>query len=281
MSDSGKKPHDHSGHGHDSEEDQHSGEELVSLAPALLVARSGLRSDVQVLLDALGKSHVYIPLSEDLPDTPDGEKIEMKDELTFRPHMILNEDHSVFAVAYTEPALVDPMQKALDWKTSDDELKFICAPAEVAFDLAQLQFDGENVAGLVFNPGTDEELILQRDEVASLAQGKALPLVGYVSDLEPGADEETELLEGADPPPRALMDSLNESKEKNKDIIDVSVHTTFNPERDREPHLSILLTVIARTDIDRQKLADAVMDDAAPHLPAPGYADIIFREAPN
>ena len=65
------------------------------------------------------------------------------------------------------------------------------------------------------------------------------------------------------------------------DLVDYSVQTTFDPERDREPHLSITLVVIGRHDLNRPAIADDVMDEAAAHLPAPGYADIVFRDAPN
>jgi hypothetical protein len=281
MSDS----HDHCDDSDDEHEHSASEEEgdseMKSLQPALEVARGGLRSQVQVLVDAFPSCHVYIPLSEDLPETPDGERIEIDGELTFRPHMILNQDESIFAVAYTDPQFVDVMQEALSWETSGGELKFVCVPAQVALDLAQMDLDGDQVSGLVFNPGTEQELILQRDEVASISQGTALPLVGYVSELEDDSEEETELVEGAAPPPEALILALKAARESQKDLIDVAVHTTFNPERDREPHLSIILTVVPRRELNRQALADAVMEDAAPHLPAPGYADIVFRDAPN
>jgi hypothetical protein len=273
--DDSDEDHDHSAS--DPDEDA----EMKSLQPALEAARSGLRSQVQVLVEALPECHVYIPLSEDLPETPDGERVEIGGELTFRPHMILNQDESIFAVAYTDPQFVDVMQEALGWETSGGELKFVCVPAHVAFDLAQMDLDGDKVSGLVFNPGTDKELILQRDEVASIAQGTALPLVGYVSELEDNSEEGTQIVAGAPPPPAALIAALEAARESQKDLVDVKVHTTFNPERDREPHLSIILTVVPRRELNRQALADAVMEDAAPHLPPPGYADIVFRDVPN
>lgn len=280
MSDEPEKPHNHaSDHEHEHEHDDEG--EPVDLAPSLSAARTGLKSQVQLFVDALQEAVVYIPLSEDLPDAPEGEQIELTGDLTFRPHMILNSDESIFAVAYSEPELVEPMQKALDWKTDGEELKFICVPPHVLFDLAQVDIDGEALSGLVFNPGTDQELVLQRDEAASLAQGTAIPLVGYVADLPPGAEEETQIVEGAEPPPSALLEALEAAVARIEDLVSVDVATTFNPERDREPHLSITLTVIGRDGLDRQKLADQAMEEAAPHLPAPGYADIVFRDAPN
>jgi len=270
--------------GHDHDHSTNAAEEEArekALSAALHRAQSGLRSDVAALIELLQEAHIYIPLSEDLPDTPEGEQIDMEGELTFRPHMILGEEEAIFAVAYSEPELVESMQTTLDWSTSGSELKFICVPSTVALDLAQVTIDGEQVTGLVFNPGTEAELVLRRDEVASLAQGAALPLVGYVSELEPGAESDAHVVEGAAPPPPALVEALERAKKEQADLVGFSVATTFDPERDREPHLTIVLVVIGRHDLNRGALAEAVMDEVAQYLPAPGYADIVFRDAPN
>lgn len=275
--------HENCAHDHDHEVDHGAADvlEAAEFTEILDQARSGLRSDVHHLVGAIGHAVVYIPLAEDLPDAPVGETLAVDGDLTFRPHMILNADESIFAVAYSEAEFAGPMHQALGWTTAGDELKFICVPAHVAFELCGSVIDGEQVSGLVFNPGTDVELVLLRDEAASLAQGVAIPLVGYVADLPPDADGATQVVAGADPPPPALLAALAEARARLKDLIDVQVATTFNAERDREPHLTITLTVIARPGTDRQAIADEVMEHAAEHLPAPGYADIVFLEAPN
>lgn len=270
--------HDHD-HGHGDEDDSTFPE--VILRNALAQASSGLRSDVQELLDLLADSHVYIPLSEDLPDAPEGKQIELDGDLTFRPHMILGEDEAIFAVAYSDPSLCDAMQKSLGWTTSGGDLKFICVPADVALDLAQVTIDGQGVSGLVFNPGTDEELVLRRDEVASFSQGVAIPLVGYVSELGPDDEEAAQVVEGAAPPPQVLLDALQLVQKAQADLLGFNVSTTFDPERDREPHLTITLIVTGRHDLNRPALADLVMDEVGEHIPPPGYADIVFRDAPN
>ena len=275
--------HDHENCDHDHKHDQHAGAALepADFSLAIEDARVGLKSAVQSLVEVLPLAQVYIPLAEDLPNAPLNESMPLDGDLTFRPHMILNEDQSIFAVAYSEPEFAEPMQSALAWQTSGEDLKFICVPAHVAFELCTSMIDGEEVSGLVFNPGTDAELVLLRDEAASLAQGTAIPLVGYVADLPPDDDGATQLVEGADPPPAALLKALLAAKNELADLADFSVATTFNPERDREPHLTITLTVVARHGLDRQALADEVMEQAAAHLPAPGYADIVFVDAPN
>lgn len=255
-------------------------EELDALTEAILVAQSGLRSDVQALVDVIDEVHVYIPLAEDMPGVVEGEDVQFGEELTFRPHMLLDSDHRAYAVAYTDPELVEPLVEALGWETSGGPLKFIHLPLRIAFELAQEHVDGRDVEGLAFNPSTDFELVLRRDEAAAIAGGQALPLVGYVEDLPEGADEETQVVEGAEPPPAELLAALEQARARIRDLVSVGVATTFNPERDREPHLTITLYT-AKPDIDRAALAEDVMEKASPFLPAPGYADIVFRDAPN
>ncbi len=266
-------------HVHD-ENCEHEHEELDALTEAILVAQSGLRSDVQALVDVIDEVHVYIPLAEDMPGVVDGEDVQFGEELTFRPHMLLDSDHRAYAVAYTDPELVEPLVDALGWETSGGPLKFIHLPLRIAFELSQEHVDGRDVEGLAFNPSTDFELVLRRDEAAAIAGGQALPLVGYVEDLPEGADEETQLVEGAEPPPAELLAALEQARVRIRDLVSFGVATTFNPERDREPHLTITLYT-AKPDIDRAALAEEVMEKASPFLPAPGYADIVFRDAPN
>lgn len=250
------------------------------MSGAVAQAQSGLRSDVSAFLEALQQGFLFVPLAENIEGVQDDQETELDGELSFRPHMLVHDDGSVFAAAFTEPQLVEDVAEMLDWKTSEGELKFVHLPGLVVLDLGVAQFDDKLVAGLVINAGTELELLLSREEAASLAQGTPLPLVGYVDELPEGMEDNTQIVEGADPPPPALLAALDGAKEKLKHLLEVEVLTTFNPERDREPHLTIFLTVVG-DDGQRAALADEVMQDAIPHLPAPGYADIVFRDAPN
>ncbi|HSC89129.1 MAG TPA: SseB family protein [Polyangiaceae bacterium] len=272
MSDDHEHVHDeHCGHDH---------EEPDALTEALLRAQSGLKSDVQALVDVLDQAEVYVPLAEDVPGVSEDEQVEMGEELTFRPHMLLDAEHRAYAVAYTDPALVEPLLEELGWETSGGPLKFIHLPLRVALDLAMESVEGRDIEGLAFNPETDLELVLRRDEVASLAAGQALPLVGYVEQLPEGPDTETQVVEGAEPPPAELLSALESAKSRIRELTGYLVQTTFNPERDREPHLTITLFV-SQPDLDREALAERVMEEASPHLPSPGYADILFKDSPN
>lgn len=270
---------DHDDHDHDHSDD-HGGGDLTDLTDAVGIARRGLRSDVQVLIDALPDGELFVPLAEDIDEAPEGKLIEVEHEISFRPHMVVDEDQNMFCVAYTDPDFMEPMREALGWTTSGGELKFASVPAQFVLEMALQVIDDKEVFGLVINAGMDEELMLRRDEVASIARGQALPLVGYVADIPPGPDEQNEVVQGAEALPKAMLDALDAAVAAQADLASAEVATTFNPERDREPHPTITLS-LSRHGVDREALAEEVMELVSPHVPAPGYVDILFRDPPN
>ena len=256
-------------------------QEQTQLEHAIAHAQRGLKSDVQVLIEAIAKGEVYIPLAEDMPDTPENEELDIGEGISFRPHMLLDPEHQPYAVCFTRPDFVATIQEEMQWKTSDDELKFVRGPVALALDLGQADADGQSVQGIVINPASEMELVLTRQEVGSILQGQALPLVGYVENLPPGLEEETIEIEGADEPPAALLEALRKSESEINDLVKVEVKTTFNPERDREPHLTLYLTVLSDDPEDRQAIAEDIMDETVQLLPEPGYCDIVFVEPAN
>ena len=86
--------------------------------------------------------------------------------------------------------------------------------------------------------GGHTELVLMRDEVASLLQGNPLPLVGYVSQLGEGHDDDTQVVEGADPGdqdwesrPRVFIENeLNPLQEFDLPIFDHGLPTPVSGE---------------------------------------------------
>lgn len=253
-------------------------DDIAELSALLVAAQSGRRSDVQDLVDAAEELTVFLPLSEAIQGAEEGVDFEVHDDLALRPHMLLDTDEQPYAVAYSDPALAADLVEELEWKTGGDDLQFVRVPLQVAFEISQEQVEGKAIRGLVFNPSTPAELVLSRDEASHLLQGKAIPLVGYVAELEED-DEGTLVLEDADPPPPALLAALAAEVEAIAELSGFTVKTTFNPERDREPHLTITLEV-PPGDVDRGAVAERVMAEATRHLPAPGYADVVFSVVP-
>jgi hypothetical protein len=273
-------PDDHHAANHMSDHHGDHDEGAGAFTLALEHARGGLRSLVQEVVDTLDDGALYLPLSEDIPDAAEGEEIALDGELSFRPHMVLDPDEKPYTVAFTDPELAVEIEGALGWQTSGGDLKFVRLPARAVLDLALESVEGIPVEGLVIDPSTDRELTLSRDEVSSIASGKAIPLVGYVEELPEGQEDETQIVEGGSPPPEGLLDALEQAKKKLPHLVGYRVDTTFNPERDREPHLTITLHLL-QPDSPRGAIADDVMELVASHLPPPGYADIVFRDAPN
>lgn len=270
-----------SNHHHDHDHDHEEGEDegaAQALRDALDAARGGLRSLVQRVIETLDDGVLYVPLAEDIPDIPEDED-QAFDELSFRPHMLLDNDENAYAVAYTEPALVENVQEALCWSTDGEELKFVRLPARSVLELALADVEDVSVGGLAIDPSTDRELVLGREEVQHILSGQAIPLVGYIEEL-PESDEELPIVEGAEPPDPKLLEALDHAKAKIQDLVGYRVDTTFHPERDREPHLTITL-YLSRPDAPRGAIAEELMELVDPLLPPPGYADLVFRDAPN
>lgn len=267
-------------HNHDHDHHHDHDEASTAFAEALLEARGGLRSLVVRVIETLDDGSLFVPLAEELADTPLEQEVELNGELSFRPHMLLDQEENAHVVAYTNPELAEELAETLGWATAGAELQFLRLPARSVLSMALEPIDGTPVAGIAVNPSTEDEVVLQRDEVQSILAGQAIPLVGYVEELPEGLEDNTQVVEGASPPPAALLKALDQAKAKLPLLVSYKVETTFNPERDREPHLTITL-FLARKDAPRGAIADDVMELVAPHLPPPGYTDIVFKDAPN
>jgi hypothetical protein len=242
---------------------------------AVMRARSGLKSDVAPFVELLDEAEFLVPLAEDIPDAPEGERLETEQPLTIQPHMVLDPEGGAFCVFFTHVAFVEPIAVQLGWQTGGDELKLCTLMAKHAMQMALSVIDEVEVRGLVLNPGTDCELTLLRDEVGSLAKGQPLPLVGYIQDITSADEGGTLLAEPADPPPPEFLEALEKGRAGLEDVADCRVQRTFNPERDREPHLTISVS-LTREEADREAIARTLAAAVEGTVPPPGYVDIVF-----
>lgn len=245
------------------------------LTHAIMRAQSGLKSDVAALVDALGDAEVLVPLAADVADVPEGERMETDEPLTIQPHMVLDPDGGAFCAFFTHVVFVEPISSQLGWGTDGGELKLCTLMAKHAMQMALSVIDEVEVRGLVLNPGTDCELMLLRDELAALAQGQAIPLVGYVQDITSTDEASTLLAEPSDPPPEDFLKALNAARESLEAVLDCQVQRTFNPERDREPHLTLQVR-LRDEQADREHIARTLADAVEGTVPPPGYLDIVF-----
>jgi SseB protein N-terminal domain len=246
------------------------------LTPFVQGAQRGLRRDVQALLDHLAQGELFIPLARNIAGTTDGQRLDIDDgEVKLVPHMLLDEDGNHFAALFTHPALMEPMERQLDWKTDDGDLKFCTVPALFALDMALEVVDDVHVLGLVLNAGSQFELALRREELASLTNGKAIPLVGYVQALPPDESEETLVAAGGEPASPELTEAIERCLKETPVVEGYALIRTFNAERDLEPHPTLKLATLA-PESELQGIANKMIEAIGKHLPPPGYIDIVF-----
>ncbi len=246
------------------------------LTPLIKGAQRGLRKDVQALLDQLAQGELFIPLAKNIEGVTDGQRLDIDNgEVKLVPHMLLDEEGNHYAALFSHPELMGAMEQQLGWKTDGEELKFCTVPALFALDMALEVVDDEHVLGLVLNAGSDYELALRRPELASLTNGKAIPLVGYVAALAPDDSGETLVAEGGEPPNPALIAAIEGCLAEMPEVEGYALTRTFNAERDLEPHPTLKLA----TRVDERELsaiASKMIDAIGKHLPPPGYIDIVF-----
>jgi hypothetical protein len=198
-------------------------------------------------------------------------------EVKLVPHMLLDEQGNHYAALFSHPRLMAPMERQLGWKTDEQPLKFCTVPALFALDMALEVVDDEHVLGLVLNAGTEFELALRRSELASLTNGKAIPLVGYVANLQPDEGETTLIAEGGEPPAPALIAAIEARLADLPQVEGYRLLRTFNAERDLEPHPTLKLkTQVTVDDSELPGIAGKMIDAIGKHLPPPGYIDIVF-----
>lgn len=246
------------------------------LTPFIQAAQRGLRRDVQALLDHLPAAELFIPLAKNIEGASDGERLVIDDgEVKLVPHMLLDEDGNHYAALFSHPELILPIGETLHWKTDGAELKFCTVPALFALDMALEVVDDEHVLGLVLNPGSPYELALRRQELSSLTNGKAIPLVGYVAALAPDESEETLIAEGGEPASPELLAAIEACLAELPTVSGYALLRTFNAERDLEPHPTLQLATSA-PESELSSIAGKLIEAIGKLLPAPHYVDIVF-----
>jgi SseB protein N-terminal domain len=245
------------------------------LTTAVKQARRGFRRDVKALLDALEQADLLIPLAAPLSGATAGERTKIEGELRLQPHFLTMPDGPSFAALFTSPDLLDAIGGKLGWSTGGAELEFCQIPGGVALEMAAGTLD-EQVQGVVIDAGSESELMLTAAEVKQLVTGQPIPLVGYVASI-PDDHERTVVAEAGAPPPAELIAALERCLQELPELSRYELLRTYNPERDLEPHPTIKLTPQGSGEIDYRHVAGHVFNAVSPHLPPPGYVDIVFE----
>jgi hypothetical protein len=249
------------------------------LTPAVMTARRGLRRDVSVLVDSLERGELYVPLARSIRGVPHGEQVELDDELNMVPHLLIDSDEKFYCVAFTKPELLEPVGEELGWTTDDGPLEYCALPARLALDMAMQVVDEDTVLGLVINPLHESELFLRREELGSIATGRAIPLVGYVREIPMQEDEHTLIADPGDPPPAELTQAIELALARMPSVKGYRLERTFNPDRDLEPHPTLTLTTSGT--VDRGAITTELVAAIQDKVPPPGYIDILFEQDPD
>lgn len=248
------------------------GPDLVS---AVKQARRGFKRDVAAFLEALESSDLLIPLAEPVAGATTGERTKIQGELRLTPHFLPTPEGPLFAALFTSAPLLNAVAAQLRWLTAGGELEFCSVPGGVALEMACGTLD-DNVHGVVIDAGAESELVLTAAEVKRLVTGQAIPLVGYVAAI-PDDHERTLIAEAGAAPSPELTAALDRCVQELAELDGYELLRTFNPERDLEPHPTLRLRT-KPGPVDHQHLAQHVFAAVGPHLPPPGYVDIVFAD---
>ncbi|MGC4090351.1 MAG: SseB family protein [Polyangiaceae bacterium] len=210
--------------------DAESAQEPVPFTDLVGKARSGLRRDVEALLAGIDEATLLIPLAQDLPEAPEGERMELDRQLALVPHLLPDDEGQLFSALFTHSEAIGPIVDALGWETSGEPLKVCEFPARVALEMALEVIDGRDVMGLVLDAGADSELCLTRTELNSMLAGRAVPLVAYVADIPEDEQAQTLVAEQGDPPPPALITALEGWLSETPGVVTQKLERTFNPD---------------------------------------------------
>jgi hypothetical protein len=259
---------------------------LEDMTPAVRRAARGFRSDVAAFIAAAEAGGLYLALAKPLAGVSEGAIAgaenevtgELEEEISLAPHLLSDSDGVSTAVAFTDKDVLKTVADHLDWTTDGDALEMVGLPAFVVFDVALGLVQEHGAQGLVLNPGDDAELFLDGRELASIAQKQALPLVGYVQQIPVGKDEATLVAEPEAPPPEEFVRTIDTWLESERRVSSYDLSTTFNPERDLEPHLTLTLAVNAWPE-DPTSITGPLLRELSDRLPPPGYIDILLDDA--
>ncbi|HTM45966.1 MAG TPA: hypothetical protein VL137_13490 [Polyangiaceae bacterium] len=245
-------------------------------ASALIATmRQGFRSAVQAFVDHLDKVGLFVPLAKPLAGVEVGQAQQMGDELTLAPHLLPLADDWVVAL-WSDRDQLQTVGQYLQWTTDGEHLDLCYLPARVALEFALQLIDDDKVKGLVLNPGDESEVFLSRQEAASIASNKAIPLVGYVQNIPEQPREQTLVSELDAPLPPDLL-QLIEHWVKRSDLAGYQLQQTFNAERDLEPHLTLLVKKGPAQSADERTLIAPLLSELEGKLPPPGYIDVLFE----
>lgn len=249
----------------------------LDLTERVRAARSGLRRHVAELVAALEHGDLFIPLRCDLSEAPEGERVLLRREFTLTPHVVADERGQECLALFTRADLLHELGARLRWTTDGGELKHCAIDGRAAFEMVAGACQEHGASALVIDPTYESELVLEQNEVDSIASGRPIPLLGYVRAIPVDEAEPTTNQGGTAPEP--LENGVKAALGRLEGVLGHRLEQNFNPDRDLEPHWT--LVVATSRAVDHKAVAQAVLAEIADLLPPPGYIDVVFEEPRN
>lgn len=248
----------------------------MDLRDHVLRARSGYRSDVAALGEALGRGDVFVPLARSA-GVPEGRST-LAADADIALHSLPSADGTSWVPLFTsrERLLAAGMRNG--WTTDGGPLHFVGMPGMTALtSVFAPSLEAGATAGVVFDVGHDSELAMNAAEVLRLIRGEAIPLVGYASRLPARGTEKMLVGEPATPPSHQALDRIAAVLGTEPSVEGWHLRQVFTPERDVQPHLLLDIRA-AVTEQERRRISEkvgAIVGEL--QLPPPGYLDVAFN----
>lgn len=230
-------------------------------------AQTGLRSDVQKLIDAIATGRLLVPLARKLTSIPTGQVTQVDRAVDITPHLLPNKLGQLFIPLFSYEAPLDRLMPSLNWTTDGGRLEICRLPAKAALELAYRAIDERRIAAAVIDVGVPSELQLTRAEIRGILDERAIPLVNYAKATL------TDVL-SPEQPSDGVRELVGKTAASYKVVTDHRLERLFDPERELEPRLVLTLRVATAPE-HRQELANAIGSAIIDALPA--FAKIQLR----
>jgi hypothetical protein len=244
----------------------------VSLAPSLTRpvkdAQSGLRRDVQKLIDAVPSGRLVVPLQRRLTAVRSGTVARLDQSIDIAPHFVPDHLGHPLIALFTFEGPLERVVPSLHWTTDRGPLEICWLPAKAGLQLAYKACDEPSVAGCVLDAGAPSELQLKRAEIRAILDERAIPLVNYAKVTL--ADVPIE------PPAEGVRNLVEYIVTRHPEVIRYRLERLFDPERELEPRLVLTLRVKTSSE-GRQELANEIGGTICEELPAFATVQVRFE----
>lgn len=166
------------------------------LTEAFVVAKRGLKSDVEGLVAQIPEGGLYLSLARSL-GMPDDES-PLPAEAAVSSHMLQHPDGGVYVALFTRAEYARKAQQEQNWVSDSGKPEVAPLPARNAlYYTLQLILKNEQVIGALVNAYQDNAIELNAMEIKSLFEGVAVPFEGYAHNV-PYAEGESIMIRLAD-----------------------------------------------------------------------------------